>query len=300
MAKYLIITDSVSDLPKDLREQYNIEFFRLGVVVNGETQLIADLNWEAYTPEEFYGWLAEGKKLKTNQLSLEEAINRLTPYLEQGYDILYIACSSALTGSMNMFRIATEELKEKFPERRFIGVDSVKASMALGMLCIDAAKNRDAGMDIDENAAWVESHKNFYNFFATVYTLKYLKESGRIKGMAAFLGDIMGVKPIFISDKVGNNLTIKKVKGTKASMNELFECVKKVLMKEYCDRVYVGHANCLPRAELLKKRIEEELEIPVTIVAMGPIIGTTCGPGLLATFARGKEVTRFEGDGIQE
>ena len=300
MADYKIITDSTSDLPQDLRDQYGIDFFRFGIVVDGKTQLPADLNWEAYKPEEFYGWLSEGKKLKTNQLNLEEAFKRLTPYLDAGLDILYIGCTSALTGSLNVFRLAVEELQEKYPERKFICVDSLKSSMAEGMLVLDCAKKKAEGWSMEQVADWANAHRNYYNFFATVDTLKYLKESGRIKGVAAFFGDIMGVKPIFISDKVGNNLTIKKVKGTKASMNELFEGVKTVLMKEHCDTVYVGHANCIQRAEALKQRIEDELKVEVRIVWMGPIIGTTCGPGLLATFARGREVTRIEGDGIQE
>ena len=300
MATYQIMTDSSSDLTKELRQQYNIDFFRFGIVVDGEKQLPADLNWEEYTPEEFYGWLAAGKKIKTNQLSLEEAITRMTPYLEQGLDIIYLCCSGQLTGSLNMFRLASEELKEKYPDRKFIGVDSLSASMGLGMMSIDAAKKRDEGLTIEELQEWVESHKLYYNYFCTVDTLKYLKAAGRIKGAAAFFGDIIGVKPIFISDKLGNNLTIKKVKGTKNANNELFEGLKATLMKEHCDRVYVGQSCAIERAEELKNRIETELGVAADIFYIGPIIGTTCGPKMLAVFCRGKEVTRFEGDGIVE
>ena len=45
------------------------------------------------------------------------------------------------------------------------------------------------------------------------------------------------------------------------------------------------------------KKLAEELKVPVRIEIIGPIVGTTCGPGVIATFCRGKEVTRYDGDG---
>ena len=56
----------------------------------------------------------------------------------------------------------------------------------------------------------------------------------------------------------------------------------------------------MERAEALKKRFEEELNLPATIHWIGPIVGTSCGPGVVAAFCRGKEVTRYEGDGIKD
>ena len=132
--------------------------------------------------------------------------------------------------------------------------------------------------------------------FATVDTLTYLKAAGRIKGTAAFFGNIMGVKPIFISDRKGNNLTVNKVKGTKASLNELFEGIKNAFVPGETTEVFIGQGMAMERAEGLKKRIEEELNLKATIQWIGPIVGTTCGPGVIATFCRGKEVTRYEGD----
>ena len=298
MAKYQIFTDSSCDLSKELRQQNNIEFFYFGLVVDG-VEYRADLNWEDYSPEEFYGWLAQGKKIKTTQVSMEEVMKRVRPYFEKGVDIIYIGCSSALTGSMNLFELAKNELMEEFPDRKMIGVDSLAASCTLGMMVIDAANKQKEGLSIEELQQWVLDNRFFYNQFATVDTLTYLKEAGRIKGTAAFFGNIIGVKPIFISDRKGNNLTINKVKGTKASLNEIFECVKNAMIPGETQEIYIGQGLALERAEALKKRVEDELKIKATIQWIGPIVGTTCGPGIIATFCRGKEVTRFEGDGIK-
>ena len=298
MAKYLIFSDSSCDLSTELRKANGIEYFYFGLVVDG-VEYRADLDWKDYSQEEFYGWLSQGKKVKTTQVSMEEVMTRVRPYFEKGIDIIYIGCSGALTGSMNLFELAKKELLEEFPDRKMIGVDSLAASCTLGMMLLDAVKQQNAGLSIEELEQWVLKNRFFYNQFATVDTLTYLKAAGRIKGVAAFFGNIMGVKPIFISDRKGNNLTINKVKGTKASLNELFEGVKNAMIPGVTTEAFIAQGMAQDRAELLKKRIEDELKLKVTVEWIGPIVGTTCGPGIIATFCRGREVTRFEGDGIK-
>ena len=297
MAKYQIFTDSSSDLTPELRKQYNIEYFYFGLVVDG-VEYRADLDWKDYSVEEFYGWLKQGKKVKTTQVSLEEVLNKVRPYFEKGIDVIYFACSCKLTGSLNLFTLAKEQLLEEFPERKMIGVETLTSSMALGILAMDASKKQQEGLSIEELEKWALERRYFYNFFATVDTLSYLRASGRIKGTAAFFGNIIGVKPIFISARDGNNLTIEKVKGTKASLNAIFEGAKNAMTPD-TDAIYIGQGVCMDRAELLKKRVEEELKVRCEIIPIGPIVGTSCGPGIIATFLRGKEVTRYEGDGIK-
>ena len=298
MAKYQIFTDSSCDLSTELRKANNIEYFYFGLVVDG-VEYKADLDWQEYTQEEFYGWLSQGKKVKTTQVSMEEVLLKVRPYFEKGIDIIYIGCSSALTGSMNLFELAKQQLMEEFPDRKMIGVDSLAAACTLGMMVLDASKEQKKGLSIEELQQWVLDNRFFYNQFATVDTLTYLKAAGRIKGAAAFFGNIMGVKPIFISDRKGNNLTINKVKGTKASLNELFEDVKAAVVPGVTDEIFIGQGMAQDRAEILKKRVEEELHIKATVQWIGPIVGTTCGPGVIATFCKGKEVTRYEGDNVQ-
>ena len=299
MANYQIFTDSCSDLSTELRKQNNIEYVHMGLVVNG-VEKTADLDWVDYSPEEFYGWLSAGKKIKTTQVSMNEFEKGFRPFLEKGVDVIYLGCSSALTGSLNMFNLVAQELRQEFPDRKIIGIDTLCASFTEGLLVLEAATKQKEGLTIDELALWVENNKFYFNQFATVDTLTYLKEAGRIKGAAAFFGNIIGIKPIFISDRKGNNFVIKKVKGTKASLNELFELVKNARDLTKSDKIYIGQGMAQERAEALKKRFKDELNIDATVIWIGPIVGTTCGPGVIATFCFGKEVTRFEGDGITE
>lgn len=296
--KYKIFTDSCSDLSTEQRRTADIEYLHMGLIVDGMEKK-ADLDWIEYSPEQFYGWLKAGKKVKTNQVSMTEFLERFRPVLAEGYDILYIACSSALSGSGNACEVlAKPTLLEEFPDRKIIVVDSLLGSMVEGMLALRAAEQRDLGKSIEEVADWCNEHKKYFNQFATVDTLTYLRDAGRIKGAKAFFGNLMGVKPIFISDAHGNNFAIKKAKGTKNSLEELVLGVKETIEKEKWNKVFIGQGVAEDRAEYIKKRLEEEIsDIDITIGWIGPIVGTTCGPGIIATFCYGKEVTRYEGDG---
>lgn len=296
--KYVIFTDSCSDLSTEDRQALNVEFVRMGLTIDGAEEIDADIDWKLYSPEEFYGWLSKGKKIKTTQVSLEEFEKRFTPYLEKGFDILYLGCSNQLSGSVNFCKqIAGPGLEAKFPGRKVVAVDTCCAAYTEGLVVERAAKKRDEGLSLEEVAAWVEEHKDEANQFATVDTLRYLKEAGRIKGAAAFFGDIFGVKPIFISDKLGNNLVIKKEKGTKASLEALIQGVKDTIDKNLCDEVVVCQGMAQERAKYIMERIEAEVGVKCKLRWIGPIVGTTCGPGIIATFCWGKKVTRVDGDG---
>ena len=297
MAKFQIFTDSCSDLPLEDREKYHLDYCRMNVVIDGEEK-VADLDWAEFKPEEFYGWLSAGRHLKTTQVPLTEFINRFTPYLEKGIDVLYIACSSKCSGSINVFELAKQQLLEQFPERKLIGIDAINCSFGEGILSILASKKQDEGASLEETAEYVLSQRNNIVQFATVDDLSYIKNAGRIKASKAIMGNLFHKKPIFISDAHGDNYTLGTVTGTKNADAELFRGLSERLLADKFNIVYIGQGMAQDRAERLKERIMEAFkDVEVRIRWIGPIIGTTCGPGVLAVFAYGKEVTCFDGDG---
>ena len=298
MNKYKIITDSSCDIPTEIRQAHGVDYFQMGIVVDGQ-EMPADLDWKTYTPDELYSWLSAGRKLKTTLISVETFVNKIKEYFDQGIDVLYLGCSTALTGSINSFYLAKEMLMDEYPSRRMEAVSTFAAAATLGMLVVDAAREQEKGKDMDEVMKWVEDNRFFYNQFCTVDTLSYLRDAGRIKGAAAFFGNIIGVKPVFISDRKGNNLVIEKVKGTKNSLNAIYQHCIDAINVNHASRVVIAHSAVPDRAEGLKQRFLEAGIKEVIIVPLGPIISITCGPGTIATFCYGKEVTRYEGDGIQ-
>jgi len=300
MAKFKIVTDSASDLGKELREKYDIEYFPMGLVVD-EHVTIADLDWGEYSVQEFYQLLKDHRHVKTTLITVDTVMKMCEKWLKDGFDVLYLGCSTALTASINSYNLAKEELLEKYPARRMEAVSTFAASATLGMMVIDAALQRKNGASLDEVMKWVDDNKFFYNQFCTVDTLTYLKEAGRIKAGKAFFGNLMGVKPIFISDRKGNNLVTTKAKGTKGSLETIVACIKDAYEGDKDDRIFIVHADCPDKVAYLKQRFEEELGTKnFTVCTMGPIVGTTCGPATIAAFCKGKEVTRYEGDGLDK
>ncbi len=299
MANYKIYTDSAADIPTDIRKKFGIEYFPMGITKDGGPEMKADMDWKIYSPKEFYGWIRDGHKLKTTQVSVETFYNLTKKEFEAGNDVIYLGCSTALTGSINSFNLAKEMLADEFKDRIMVATPTYAASVTLGMMVCDAARQQAKGLSLDELQKWVEDHRFFYNQFCTVDTLTYLKEAGRIKGAKAFIGNIMGVKPIFISDRLGNNFVIEKVRGTNSSLDALFNHIKEAIHKDEKNLVVIVHADVIERAEKLKDKFLNELDVKEVIITdLGPITGISCGPGAIAAFCYGEEVTRYEGDNL--
>lgn len=298
MAKYVIFTDTASDLTKELREKFGIEYYQMGLVIDGRNT-VADLDWGEFSSDEFYQMLTDHHHIKTTLITVGTIVDSSKKWLENGYDILYLGCSTALTGSLESYNLAKEVLLEDFPERRMEAVQTYLASAGLGLLVRDAASKCKEGMALDDLMKWIEDRRFRYNQFCTVDTLTYLKANGRISGAKAFFGNLMGVKPIFISDRKGNNLVTEKAKGTKASLELLVRRTVENINVDEDPRIVISNSVCPDRVEYLKKRLVEELgdKAQIEVQTLGPIIGGTTGPQTIAVFFFGKEVTRYEGDG---
>ena len=291
MNKFEIFVDSTSDMFTELRKEYDIKYVSMNIVVKGEEKR-ASLDWDIYSPAEFYDWMRDGIKITTTLVPLEEFIEKWSKVLEEGNDILYISCSSALSGSINVGKNARDMLMEKYPDRKIEIVDPLNSCKGQALIAMRASDLRKEGKSLEEVVEIIEKEKLCYNQFCTVATLDYLKRAGRIKAGKAFFGNIFGVKPIIISDAKGNNYAFKKSKGRRQSLLDLITYTKENIINPENQIVYVVHADCFEDAEFLKEHLVSELNPKeVRIDYLGPIIGSTTGPGTVAIYFYGKEVT---------
>ena len=287
---FQIFVDSSTDMPIELRKEFNIDFFRMGINVDGK-EYHADINWEEYSHDQLYAWVKDPKvKIKTSLIPVTEFIERSTPYLEKGIDILYLGCTSALSGSRGVFELTKNELQERYPDRKIMSVETCRCEMALGMMAMEVAKLRDQGKTIEECMKWVEDNRNFYHQVGSLETLKYLKAQGRVSGAAAFFGDMISLKPVIMFDRIGRNYAYTKVQGGMKALKECMNYMHKNIIEGVTDVVYVGHALAKERFDWLKEHIENEFHIPVKEYYIGAIVGISCGPGMYGCYFRGKEV----------
>ncbi len=230
--------------------------------------------------------------LKTTQVTMEEFEQVFGAILEGGKDILYIACSSALSGTYNLSVMLKDSLLEKYPDRKIICIDPLASGMAQGMMALDCAKMREEGKTIEQVADYVENNKHCYHQYATVETLEYLRRSGCIKSTTAFFGNILGIKPIVYSDLEGQNVSLKKVKGRKKSLHEIVSISKELILDAQDQTVYISHGDCLADAEYVRDLVIKEINPKaVEIGYLGPMLGISTGPGTVMVYVKGKRAT---------
>jgi len=288
MASFHVLTDSTSDLPIELRQQYEINYFPMEFST-GDKNYIASLDWLQIGSHDFYESMRNGVKYKTAQVSIKTYTEILREHLGMGKDVIYIACSSALSSSVKTAYVVRDELRAEFPDRKVIIIDSLISGMAQGLLAIECAKMRDQGKSLDEVETWIEDHKMFYNQCSTTESLSYLKEAGRVTASSAFFGNLFAVKPIIISDTKGQNLAIRKVKGRKSSFTEIADQISKFIVQPEKQTIWVGHADSQADADSLAGEIKAKIpEATVKTYVIGPIVGVSVGPGTLICNYRGK------------
>lgn len=293
MRDYVILSDSCCDLDADLRKKYGIEYIPMRIIF-GDTDIPASLDWEKISPKEFYDMMRGGVRVRTAQINADEFKEAFSKYLDEGKDVMYIACSSALSNSYKSSLMAHDILAQERPDGKIVCIDSRNACLGLGMICMTASELRAEGKSIDETAQYIEAHKQEINQFATVESLNYLKRAGRVSTTSAVFGGLLQVKPIIISDADGQNVAVEKVKGRKNSLVRLADLFKETYRSNPHQRICIGHADAPEAAEELKALVKERMPeegVEVITAGIGPIIGATTGPGTLAVYCYGKEVT---------
>ena len=293
MRDFVIVSDSCCDLEKSVREKYGVDYIPMRMIY-GDTDIPASLDWEQVSSKQFYDMMRDGVRIHTALITTEEFKEAFEKYIAQGKDIIYIACSSALSNSFKSSLPARDALLKQYPESKIYCIDSRNACLGLGIIVLTAADLRAEGKTIEEVAAYIEEHKQEVNQFATVESLNYLKRAGRVSTTSAVFGGLLQVKPIIISDTDGQNVAVEKVKGRKNSLVRLADLFKETYRENPHQRIFVVHADCPDGAEELKKLVEERLpdkSVPIYTAGIGPIIGATVGPGTLAVYCYGKEVT---------
>ena len=286
MKKFYVFTDSTSDVLKEDREAYDFGYLKMAFKIENR-DYDADLDWEKLPVNDFYNKMRQGNRATTNQVLTTEIEAKFEEAFKEGLDVLYIACSSKLSTSVNYAKTIGEDVLAKYPGRKLVCLDSLRSCYAEGLMAIAAAKLANEGLELEEAVRIIEEDKLKYQTYATVGSLNWLKMAGRVKASAAFFGNLFGV----VGDALGNNYGFKKVKGRKTSLDELVNlCASRIVDKEN-QIVYVEHADSLEDALYVKERIETLVKPKeVRVATLGPIIGASCGPDTIIVDFFGQKV----------
>lgn len=283
-----IITDSSCDLGINFIEENNIELIPLLLNLDGET--INDDLGKSLGYREFYEKLRAGSMPSTSQINIYTFEEKFKELLDEGYEILYIGLSSALSGTFNSANMARNNILEENPNAKIAVVDSISVSMGLGMLIKKACKMIEEGKMIEDIVQWIEENKNKVIHAILVDDLKHLKRGGRVSASTAAVGSILNIKPLLKLNNSGAVEAAEKIKGKKKALKRLASIVKEKAINIENEILYIMHGDALEEAEYLKETILQELNFKeVKIEYIGTVIGTHGGPGTIAAVFFGDE-----------
>ena len=285
MNTYRIFTDSACDIPPSMLKELDVSSLSL-------TFRFLDDNKEYYNgemaPEEFYERMRKGGVAKTAAVNINAFEAEFEEVLKRGEDILYIGFSSGLSTTYNSAFSAIRALSEKYPERKLLAVDTRSASLGFGLLLYLTVKKKNEGAAIEEACEYAKALVPSLCHWFTVDDLVYLKRGGRVSAATAFVGNMLGIKPVLHMDGEGHLINMAKVRGRRASIALLAEKYSALCIDKTAP-VFISHGDCLADAELLASMIAERGGEVKMIDFVGPVIGAHAGPGVLALFFIGKE-----------
>ena len=282
---YQILTDSCCDFPPQRYRELGLISLPLSITFRGETY--PDRNDDSL--RDMYAGLRAGEAASTAAANPQQWEEALEPVLASGEDALILAFSSGLSTTYQSACIAADEMKERFPERKILVVDSLCASLGQGLLAYYAARKRDEGLGLEELKAWLEDNKLHLCHWFTVNDLMYLKRGGRINAATAIMGTMLSIKPILHVDNEGHLVSVGKARGRKASIAALADKAAE-LGKGYDNSLmFISHGDCREDAEALAELVKERCGAKeVYINYVGAVIGSHSGPGTLALFFLGQ------------
>lgn len=213
MEKIKIITDSTADLSKEIYEAYDIEVLPLLINFGEESYL----DGVEISPQKVLERIEEDDVLPTTaQVIPNRFIESYKKYLSEGYKIISIHMSSAMSGTYQSAYIAKQTLETE----DIVVIDSKNVTAALGILVIKAAKLREKGYDIVKMEEELNNIKEKIKVSIYFNSLEYLVRGGRISKTAGIVGNMLGIKLILeikdgimsVKDKLrGNKKSIKKI-----------------------------------------------------------------------------------------
>ena len=289
---YVITCCSTADMPASYMEAHSIPYARFHFRMDGreyEDDLGASISFE-----EFYKKIDEGAMPTTAQVNPEQYRALFEPILAEGKDVLHLALSSGISGSVGSSRIAAQTLSEKYPDRRIEVIDSLCASVGYGLLVDTALERQAAGEDLSALSAWITENRTRLHHWFTTSDLTHFRRGGRVSASAAFFGNMLNICPIMQVSRAGTLIPQEKCRGTKKSLRELKD--RMVLHAQegaaYPGKCFVGHSARPEEARYLANLIEEafpQLAGKILITSIGTVIGSHTGPGTVVVVFWGDE-----------
>ena len=276
MGNIKLIADSTCDLSQELIEKYDISIIPLCIIMDDKSYYDG---MEA-TPEQIFEWSEENNTTpKTAAASFDMATEVLKPYMDEGYDIIFIGISQEMSTTCNVIRLVAEECEY---ENIHI-VDSRNLSTGIGLQILKAASLIEEGKSAQEIVQILEETVGKVKSSFIVDTLKYLARGGRCNAVTALLAGTLKLHPKIVV-KDGAMGVDKKYRGNiDVALKKYVEDLREELLDADPNAVFITHSGCNEKTVNLIRTYLEELGYFDNIyeTRAGGVISSHCGPGTL-------------------
>lgn len=287
---YKLFFDSDSDVTLEIAKKYNATLISMPYALNGE-EVSPYKDWKVFDAKTFYDALRKGDaNPTTSALNEREYIEYFEPVLKEGKDILYVHFSRQMSATFNSCDAAIKTLLAKYPERRIQLIDTKAISISSLLTCIRIGELVNEGKTIDEIVAVSEDIVMTSSVYFYADNLKFFARSGRVSGFSAFMGGMIGVKPIIYMSSEGKMVSIDSAIGRRKALDKILGYVEKKQddFKKY--PVLIAHADSLALVDEFVAKLKEKFgEFEYTVVDVNPTAGCHCGPDVIGIAFHGKE-----------
>lgn len=273
MNRIAIVTDSACDLPRNIIDSMGIHVIPLRIIYKDREYR----DRVEISPEEIYERFSE-EIPKSSLPSPEDALATFNGLIEKGYThIIGIFISSGLSGTYNMVRSATEELKQVVIEL----VDSKNLSLGTGFAVLETAKELARSGDFEKTLAKARDAVTRTRTFYVIKTLEYLRKGGRIGLVEGTIGDLLNIKPIISVNPEGIYYTHRKVRGRSKSVQELLVIGQEMMRGKLYD-IGILHGNAPEEAKEVFGQFRAMANVrDMFLEQISPVLAVHTGPGLV-------------------
>ena len=273
-----LFADSTCDLPAELLEKYQIGIVPMTVTLGGKTYRDGlDLS-----SEDIFTAVARGEALPiTSAGNVEEYISAFAPWVEQGWEIIHVSLSSAISSTYRNAWLAAERLEG------VTVVDSMNLCGAQGLLVLKCAELIAEGKTVEEIVPLLTDYRDKLESGFVIENLEYMRKGGRCSAIELLGANALKLKPC-IHMREGKLTPFKKYRGN--MLRILKQYVKDCLGDlETVDtsRFIFGSAGY--EDKLIPALREELLSLcpdarELIEIKAGCSISTHCGPGTVGVF----------------
>lgn len=275
-----IIVDSTCDLPDELLKKYKIEVLPLVVYLDDKEYL----DKQTIKVDEVYAAMRKGIVPKTAQPYPATIISGFKQLCQKGQDFIYVAFSSALSGTYQTARAVLAELKKSYPNINMEVIDSKSGSTATGLIVLQLAKLIEQGYSFNKLLDHCKHLINHVEHIFSIDDLNWLVKGGRLSKAQGIVGNILSIKPI-LCVKNGTIEVMEKVRGRKRALNRIVDIVETRISNFFAQPIGISHADDLQTAEELMDMINTRFGQQNFIVnKIGSVLGSHLGIGGVGVF----------------